>query len=768
MKAHFYLLIIGLSTLVGLSPANAQSFEYCDSNFDYTPVELFDADLASLCVEFPNAVTSGCSFEMFDAESIPQTWRDEVSQNSQKWNQIPANTDIEIDLSFNFVHEPWFGPAPNPYSNPFDNVIQVNWRGEAFLVNLSEQEPGDPGTGGLGSSRIFGSFTFNSGPAIIDGDLSAGLEIIFFNNETGDPAYAAATWMFVEGEGILNDPEWTTTAPAVPQIILRDPPGDGSFTELLQGDETCHGHSISLSKDESNSVWGSAKLGVSGEVGFLVTTEVETFVEVSAGLEMGFTETTVDESKLCVRVENTYSTSIDDPILQENSGDLYIGSAITYAYGVFKTISMNGNCEVIEDNSLAFLPVSSNGFFIYPEGYITGSIIPDLEENLASLDPDSDEYRLVADQLEVWQENIQMNADIKDAAFAEQVPATAQFLAGSSTTNSITTTTAEMQEIEYNMYIEESAAIEAGVYVSGSGGSLGSQVRSKTTKGSTSTSSNVHSTEISYTFNDDDSGTGNQDGDVFSVNIYQDLTFGTPIFDLVESESSTSCPYEGGYQIDNPDISFSESGTINLTIEDIPDGETSTFEVDICNESDFDREYFVYVPLESNLNGLQVQLAGTPINVTDGVTTGVIAGNTCLEGVDVTISQTVGSPELNYEDVKIELFTPCQPGFEPSTAVVTFDAFFSNTLSTDELASKENGIKLYPNPNNGQFTIELDDLSEMSTLQVHDLTGRLVYQTILTPGSDIFDLQLESGAKGMYILSLSGNDRQRVQRFTTY
>jgi hypothetical protein len=768
MKTHFYFLLIGLTTLVGMGQANAQAFEYCDSNFDYTPVEFFDANLAQLCVGFPNDVTSGCNFEMFDAESITQTWRDEVSQNSQKWNQIPADTDIEIDLEFYFWHEPEIGPGPNLYSNPFDNVIQINWRGEAFMVTLDEQEPGEPGTGGLGSSRIFGSFTFNSGPAIIDGDLSAGLEIIFFRNGTMDPAYAAATWMFVEGEGILNDPEWTTTAPAVPQIILRDPPGDGSFTELLQGDETCHGHSISLSQDESNSVWGSAKLGVSGEVGFIVTTEAETFVEVSAGLEMGFTETTVDESKLCVKVENTYSTSIDDPILQENSGDLYIGSAITYAYGVFKTITMNGSCEVVEDNSLAFLPVSSNGFFIYPEAYITGSVIPDLEENLETLDPNSDEYRLVADQLEVWEENIQMNADIKDAALAEQVPTTAQFLAGSSTTNSISTTTSKIQEIEYNMYIEETAAIEAGVYVSGSGGSLGSQIRSKTTKGSTSTSSNVHTTEISYTFTDDDSGTGNQDGDVFSVNIYQDLTFGTPIFELIESGSSTSCPYEGGYQIDNPNIFFSADGSIELTIEDIPAGETSTFEVDLCNESDFDREYYVYVPLESNLNGLQVQLAGTSINVTDGVTTGVIEANTCLEGVDVTISQTAGSPELNYEDVRIELFTPCQAGFEPSTAVVTFDAFFSNTLSTNEWAPQENEIMLYPNPNNGQFTIKLGNLEERGTLQVHDLTGRLVYQTLLTPRSEIFDVNLENSAKGMYILTITGTQQRRVQRFTVH
>ena len=100
--------------------------------------------------------------------------------------------------------------------------------------------------------------------------------------------------------------------------------------------------------------------------------------------------------------------------------------------------------------------------------------------------------------------------------------------------------------------------------------------------------------------------------------------------------------------------------------------------------------------------------------------------------------------------------------------MVTFDAFFSNTLSTGELADDENEIKLYPNPNNGQFTIELGELQERGTLQVHDLTGRLVYQTLLPPGSEIFDVYLEDSAKGMYILTLSGDQQRKVQRFSVH
>ncbi len=766
MKTRLYTCLIILTAFSAVIQSKAQ--EICETSFDSYNSTLFNGStlLDGLCIEIEENFTLGCDPEMYDGEFIPESWIEGVLENPQKWNRIPANTDITVYVEFRFVQPITLPGSPHiGLLNPFDEIIQVNWRGEEFLVELQQIMPSLTSSGS-DYSFLFGEFTFNSGPAIVEGDMSTGLEINFTNILSDNPGYEAATWMFIEGDGIVSDPEWTTTAPAVPQIILRDPPGDGSFTELLQGDETCHGHAVSVSTDESNSEWGSVRLGVSGEVGFLYSTEVETYVEVSSGMEMGFVHTTVDESKLCVKVENSYSTSIDDPIFEENGGDLYIGSSITYAYGVFKIISMDETCEIIEENSLAFLPISSNGFFIYPEGYITGTIIPELEENLETFEPSSDEYRLVADQLEVWEEYVQMNTDIKAEALAIQVPSNLQFLAGSSTTNSVTTTTSEMRSVEHNMYIEETAAMEAGVYVAGSGGSLGAQIRSRTTKGSTETSSNVHSTEISYTFNDDDAGTGSQDGDVFSVDIYQDLTFGTPIFDLVEFGSATSCPYEGGYLIDNPGISFSNGDPNELSVSDIPDGETFTFEVDICNESEFDREYFVYVPLESNLNGLQVSLAGTPINVTDGVTTGVIPGNTCLEGVDVTISQTEGSPELNYEDVKITVFTPCQPDFEPSIAEVSFDAFFNASLSIDEAGSNSEDLSIFPNPNDGRFSVRTDKLQNTGTLQIHDLSGRLIHQEVVNLSNGVFDLEMNEASSGLYLLSIFNREEKITEKFS--
>lgn len=227
---------------------------------------------------------------------------------------------------------------------------------------------------------------------------------------------------------------------------------------------------------------------------------------------------------------------------------------------------------------------------------------------------------------------------------------------------------------------------------------------------------------------------------------------------MIDAESATSCPYEGGYPIDNPAITFSSNNGTDLTIENIPDGETHTFEVDICNESDFEREYYVKVPFDSNLNGLQVPLAGTPINVTDGITTDLIPANTCLQGVDVSISQTNGSPESVYEDVRIVIFSPCQPNFEGSQEEAVFDAYFTGAVGTNNLESEDQILTVFPNPSKGNFSIRLNGLSELGRLQISDLSGRVVFQKQVNPREELIEIELNQVNPGIYLLSVMNQD----------
>lgn len=750
---HFYKLLF-LAAILQAQFVHAQDFT--TTFFAPNIADWNEVAPESVSVTFSsNNVALGCTPEMVMGQSIPFSWYQNILNQEYKWNTVAPNTAVEITIEFEFET----GEIFEPTLFPFHNEISVDYNGISQTIALEVDD-------NFVSPSMSCTFTIDTGDPIFEEPYSRGLDIVFWDrNNIFDDAFTMATQFFIPGDRMINNPLWTTTAPSTPQLILRDPPGDGSFTEIIQGDETCHGHAVSVATDESTEVWASVKLGVSGEVGLLYSSTVDTYLEVSGGLEMGLVHTTVDESKMCISVENNYSTSIEDPIFEANSGDLYIGSAITYAYGVFESVYLE-SCNLYQDRQLAFLPVSSSDFFIYPESYILNTIIPDLEANLASLTPDTDPYIQAEDNLEVWEQYIQLNAEIKAEAFANQTPVPKSWTAQSAETETVSTLTSEMREVEYNMYIDQNVAIEVGIYAGNNGGSAGARIRSKTSKGSTNSSSNQHETTISYTFADDDViSSENLDSDVFSVDIYKDPTFGTPIFKLNEENTATSCPYEGGYQMHNPEITFESNNSDDLTILDIPNGDSYTFEVDICNDSDFAREYFIKVPLESNLNGLQVSLAGTPINVSDGITTNIIPANTCLEDADVTITQTNGSEVLDYEDIQIVMFTPCQPSFAPTTSIVTFDAYFTNnTTGLNELEDKNDLLSVFPNPNKGQFSVKAEDLKEVSTLEVRDITGRMIYETQVLPNTENLNINLDNASKGIYILTVFNSEVRMTQK----
>ena len=122
------------------------------------------------------------------------------------------------------------------------------------------------------------------------------------------------------------------------------------------------------------------------------------------------------------------------------------------------------------------------------------------------------------------------------------------------------------------------------------------KVRSRTDHGSSSFSSNSNTNVVGYHLEDDDLT------DSYQLEIYNDAAFGTPVFKMNEEFSETSCPYEGGYQIDQPYLLFAD-GTTEFTLEDIPNGAQPTFAIDVCNESDSDRYYNLKVNPATNTEG---------------------------------------------------------------------------------------------------------------------------------------------------------------------
>ncbi|MCK5857437.1 MAG: T9SS type A sorting domain-containing protein [Bacteroidales bacterium] len=77
-------------------------------------------------------------------------------------------------------------------------------------------------------------------------------------------------------------------------------------------------------------------------------------------------------------------------------------------------------------------------------------------------------------------------------------------------------------------------------------------------------------------------------------------------------------------------------------------------------------------------------------------------------------------------------------------------------------------VKLYPNPSNGQFSVEIEtENSFTADVVVYDLTGRTVLsqQNGLHSGLNTLSINVDGVAPGTYVLQLRNNDKQYVATF---
>lgn len=71
----------------------------------------------------------------------------------------------------------------------------------------------------------------------------------------------------------------------------------------------------------------------------------------------------------------------------------------------------------------------------------------------------------------------------------------------------------------------------------------------------------------------------------------------------------------------------------------------------------------------------------------------------------------------------------------------------------------KNMIRLYPNPNNGQFAMALKGITQTALLQVYNVTGELVYKQLLEPATDgtIHTINMGYTVSGVYLWTVTQN-----------
>jgi hypothetical protein len=185
------------------------------------------------------------------------------------------------------------------------------------------------------------------------------------------------------------------------------------------------------------------------------------------------------------------------------------------------------------------------------------------------------------------------------------------------------------------------------------------------------------------------------------------------------------------------------------------------------------------IPNNSVIPNGSVLKAGIEINIGKNVTIGdnsvLMAGKTIKVGVPSKYNSTVklltrplnqvlynctdgNYNKLHNTDQEIRTFCRSSRYIE--------SAFLSEILKEEQLNPKSTSniqkvsFSVFPNPNNGSFSILLDEEIGEFTIEMTDVTGRLVY-TKYCEGNNIKNcIQMNGISNGVYILTLRSNNYQ--------
>ncbi len=544
----------------------------------------------------------------------------------------------------------------------------------------------------------------------------------------------------------------TTVEPQLPYMILHAPPGDGSSAEFVQEKTTCRALQTNATETSSTAANLAVKLGVKGSIGFINTIDYEFSVTLKGGVTTGDMVMRSTDKQTCITINNSFMTSelTDD----EGGGDIFIGYGTDLEYGVYDYIHVDeANCTAFVDRGLIYAPTGNPRQFIYNKSTILSEIAKNkslMEDTINSVMVRNN----AENQMDVWEQVLDLNlTNINNPDNAEV--GAISFSGGNAISSSRTVSIVETNSINYENYLQASAGVDVVINIGGSGIAGGFEYKSAKKYGESQTQSESDAVTIKYTLNDDEGGNA---ADLFNVDIFQDPMFGTPIFKVGPS-SRTSCPYQGGYQRDQPLLNHDGTSSTSILLENNPILSSATFKVDLCNESDEERDYNLKLNAQSNLNGAVVSAAGVPLNGNDLGQKFSVPAQSCVEDLVVEVKMLSVNSPLKYPDLELFLYSECEESIQSS---VFASIYFGDATSTEDINATVSAMTCYPNPVTDVLNIAFD-LKQSDDLQlfITDMMGRVITTKNLgnlSTGSHNYRIETASLTKGIYMVSLQSGE----------
>ena len=546
---------------------------------------------------------------------------------------------------------------------------------------------------------------------------------------------------------------FVTTSPDIMFFVLRDPPGDGSYSFLAKDSTYCNEVSIESTIGVGAEFNFKPSAGIYMTAGWIaeVNFEVEIGVEVGLGIEAEIKGTTSD--KWCFTLSENIQTD-DGELYVGEEMDLFMGGALNYTFSKIDVLAYDKDkCKVEISTGVGRNPEGIETLFSYTQKHIKDELIPALEFLRDIPGTPTDTVAYWQSNILGWQTTLLNNELYKLIASTDKTINVGTFEkydynsgglispdkvkgSGSKYGNvsfSYGSHYDNSQSYTYEANHSIGGSLKIGAYtdfggkgnIAGIGFEFGAKISASVELGATYGWGRAYTRTVGYHLADNDPG------DYFSVNIKKDIVYGTPVFETVAGESM--CPHE-----DNTvPREKCQIVAVQNTMVNVPADETAIFEVILTNLSESeDGQRYGLAFWDGWSDGAIVKVNGKTLIGDNGYIVYNIDGALGNNSVKVTVQVTRAPGQYEHSGLKLAMFSDCEWGLYSAGGnidaidYVDLNAFWQKPCSEIEIIS--------PNEN------WIVDNTSNDQLQV-SFTG---YDTLPTSPVDQFMLQMapEDGA----------------------
>jgi len=539
--------------------------------------------------------------------------------------------------------------------------------------------------------------TFARTPNLIEGRVVDGVDRSYQKSltmvaEAGPRNDQTTRWAIAEGTQPRKGTRFVTEPVDFPITVLRDPPGDQSFSYIEKGSEICNTVMGGAAFESTTSVGFKGGFSTGQQVGWwplYQRIEIEGTATAATTISVGLES----ESSLstCLTATERLETS-DDPSAIGRPADVFLGAGINFVFSTSDVLRVDGEdestCNIERSQTTSFRPDSISTTFAYTRGHVEGTMIPTLRQ----LEETSNENRIDYDAaIRMWNHILYQsdslasasepvtNDNYEDISLDENV----SFNGGADYeyqhSESYTSTVSSSGFISIARSLDVVLGPEEPVT---SQFLFSQELKNTVTFGSSREEGS--STLWGFVLSDGDGG------DNYTVDVKKDPVYGTPVFDTRSGQSS--CPYEPWRKPFDNFSSFEQDreawkdyeGDLLTTRRDkaevavngasaktgVPADQTARFGARLINDSPTDekRKYELRMLNESNPKGAIVRVNGAAIS--SGRPFYVEPGTAS----NLTITVERGVEAFDYDSLGVMTYAPC--GFFPGARSPTLDTMY--------------------------------------------------------------------------------------------